>query len=124
MSMTNDDFSGDYARDAGWSGGGARDDYVRIRDFRGVGPRNYRRADERIAEDVCERLTDDHHVDASDIEVRVDDAVVHLTGRVRSRREKRRAEDIAYDCRGVHDVQNALRVTDRADEAGIGKASE
>lgn len=112
MSMTNDDFSGDYARDAGWSGGGARDDYVRIRDFRGVGPRNYRRADERIAEDVCERLTDDHHVDASDIEVRVEEAVVHLTGRVRSRDEKRRAEDIAYGCRGVHDVQNALRVSE------------
>jgi len=122
--MTNDDFSGDYARDAGWSGGGSRDDYVRVRGFRGIGPRNYRRADERIAEEVCERLTDDHDVDARGIEVRVENAEVYLTGRVASRFEKRRAEDLALDCRGVHDVQNTLRVTAADEEVRIGKASE
>lgn len=120
----SEDFSGPYARDAGWSGGGRRDDYVREPDRRGLGPRNYRRADERIRADVCEALTDDRRVDARRIDVAVDDEVVTLTGCVRSRVEKRRAEDVALRCRGVHDVLNALRVAACDDEVEIGKASE
>jgi osmotically-inducible protein OsmY len=121
-----DDFSGPYARDAGWSGGGRRDDYIREPgpDRRGLGPRNYRRSDDRIRADVCEALTDDPRVDAREIEVAVDDEVVTLTGCVRSRAEKRRAEDVALHCRGVHDVLNALRVAACDDEITIGKASE
>src|SRR6266568_7060513 len=92
----------DYARDAGWSGGGRHDDYVR--DRRGLGPRNYRRSDEQIRAGVCEALTDDPAVDAREIEVRVADEVVTLSGCVPSCAEKRRAEDVALRCRGVHDV--------------------
>jgi|ERR1041385_3373021 hypothetical protein len=111
-----DDFGGYYARDGGWSGGGRRDDYVRDRvpDFTGLGPRNWP-SDARLFEEVCERLTEDDFVDAGEVEVQVSGAEVTLTGRVGSRREKRRAEDIAWSVRGVHDVMNALRV---------GKASE
>lgn len=110
--MREQDFSGYYARDEGWSGAGRRDEYIRggEYDFSGVGPRNYRRSDERIAEDVCERLTDDREVDATDIEVHVENAEVFLTGRVGTRHEKRRAEDLALRCHGVHDVRNDLRV--------------
>jgi hypothetical protein len=78
--------------------------------YAGRGPRGYRRSDERILEDVNERLTDDGYVDASDIEVSVDDGVVTLTGRVASRAEKRRAEDVAESVSGVTDVSNQLRV--------------
>lgn len=78
--------------------------------FRGRGPKNYQRSDERIREDVCERLTLDDDVDASDIEVAVDDAMVVLSGTVRDRYEKRRAEDIADSVTGVKDVQNRIRV--------------
>jgi osmotically-inducible protein OsmY len=78
--------------------------------YAGRGPRGYRRSDERIREDVNERLTDDWRVDASDIEVGVDNGLVTLAGRVGSRAEKRRAEDVAESVSGVTDVSNQLRV--------------
>lgn len=78
--------------------------------FRGVGPRGYRRSDERIKEDVCQCLTDDHHIDASNIEVAVKDREVVLTGTVQSRAEKRHAEDLIERLPGVRDVVNSLRV--------------
>lgn len=77
--------------------------------FRGVGPRNYRRPDERILEEACERLTIDDQVDASDISVQVDQGEVVLEGTVDTRQAKRRAEDLA-DVSGVQDVRNHLRV--------------
>src|SRR5690606_33268259 len=49
---------------------------------RGRGPKNYTRTDQRITEDLCERLTDDDDVDAGDIEVMVKDGVATLTGTV------------------------------------------
>ncbi len=47
-----------------------------------------------------------------------------LTGRVGTRYQKRRAEDIAANRAGVHDVMNALRVSLRDEEVKIGKTSE
>lgn len=80
------------------------------RQFSGMGPRGYRRSDERIKEDVCQCLTDDHHIDASDIEVAVNDREVTLTGTVTSRLQKRHAEDLIERLPGVRDVINSLRV--------------
>jgi hypothetical protein len=37
----------------------------------GRGPKAYRRSDERITEDVCDRLTQHPHIDATDIAVTV-----------------------------------------------------
>lgn len=79
-------------------------------EFSGIGPRGYRRSDERIREDVCQCLTDDHHIDASDIEVAVKDREVVLTGTVTSRMQKRHAEDLIEHLSGVRDVINSLRV--------------
>jgi osmotically-inducible protein OsmY len=87
-----------------------RMDEMRRGIYAGRGPRGYRRSDERIREDVNERFTDDWRVDASDIEVSVDNGVVTLAGRVGSRAEKRRAEDVAESVSGVTDVSNQLRV--------------
>jgi hypothetical protein len=78
--------------------------------YRGRGPRAYRRSAERIREDVSDRLTDDHEVDASRIEVAVSGGEVRLSGSVDSRAAKRRAEDIAWSVAGVTQVQNDLRV--------------
>lgn len=78
--------------------------------FRGRGPKNYQRSDERIREDVCERLTFDEDVDATEIEVSVSGSTVTLSGTVHDRYEKRRAEDIAESVTGVKDVQNQIRV--------------
>jgi hypothetical protein len=78
--------------------------------YRGRGPKGYRRSDERIREDVCERLTDDPLVDASDIEITVAGSEVTLSGFVDSRNARRRAEDIVEGISGVVHVQNDLRV--------------
>jgi osmotically-inducible protein OsmY len=80
------------------------------REHRGRGPKNYRRSDERIKEDVNDRLSDDYYLDASDVEVMVTNTEVTLTGTVNSREEKRRAEDIADSVSGVTNVENRLRV--------------
>ncbi|MEE1657966.1 BON domain-containing protein [Microvirga sp. CF3062] len=85
---------------------------------RGRGPKGYQRSDARILEDVNDRLTEDPHVDASEIDVRVENREVTLTGTVNSRFEKRHAEDIAESVSGVTHVQNNLRIQQAAD-AGI-----
>jgi BON domain len=89
-------------------------------DHRGRGPKGWRRSDQRIAKDVNDHLTDDPDVDASDIEVRVEDGEVTLSGTVDSRFARRRAEDLTEDVRGVGHVQNNLRVqpATRAPDAG------
>lgn len=75
----------------------------------GKGPKNYKRSDDRIREEVCDRLTDDRMLDASEITVEVKDGDVTLSGTVASRDDKRRAEDLAERCSGVNDVTNQLR---------------
>jgi osmotically-inducible protein OsmY len=82
--------------------------------YTGRGPRGYRRSDDRIREDVCERLTEHGHVDATDIEVRVDNGEVTLSGTVDSPQVKRMAEDSAYAVAWVKDVHNRLRVRSAA----------
>ncbi|HEX8155256.1 MAG TPA: BON domain-containing protein [Thermoanaerobaculia bacterium] len=107
---------GDYARSltsAGFVGGSLRETGNAMpprESFRGRGPKGYQRSDERIHEDVCERLAMDHYVDASDIEVQVSGATVTLTGTVADRSAKRRAEDLVEAVTGVRDVQNNLRI--------------
>jgi len=78
--------------------------------YKGRGPKGYRRSDDRIKEDINDRLSDDSHVDASDIDVTVSNCEVTLSGTVESRDVKRRAEDIAESVSGVTHVQNNLRV--------------
>ena len=87
---------------------------------RGRGPKGYRRSDERIRDDMCDRLADDPRLDASEIEVRVENGEVTLDGTVDSREARRRAEDIAEAAAGVIHVQNNLRVR-RADEGPTGR---
>lgn len=83
------------------------------RGFRGRGPQGYRRSDERLRELVCDALTEDDRVDASHIEVRVENAEVTLTGTVDDRQQKRCAEDAVEQIGGVRDVHNQLRVPQR-----------
>jgi osmotically-inducible protein OsmY len=85
------------------------------RDYhRGRGPRGYTRSDERIREDVNDRLTDHPVLNASDIEVSVSGGEVTLSGMVDSRYDKRLAEDIVERISGVTHVQNNLRVRSSA----------
>ncbi len=84
----------------------------------GRGPKGYRRADDRICEDVCEALTQHGDIDASEVEVRVEQGEVILSGMVEDRRQKRLAEDLAERCSGVQDVRNELRVSSTAHRTG------
>jgi hypothetical protein len=96
------DFSGDEQKDLYGEG--------KPGPFAGVGPKGYKRSDERIFEDVCERLMEDGHVDARGIEVEVKGAEVILKGSVPTRYMKRLAEDVSASALGVKDVLNQLRI--------------
>jgi len=93
-------------------------------DYYGRGPRDYERSDERVREDICERLCDDRFVDPSDMTVEVHAGVVTLEGTVEDRPQKYRIEDIVDSCRGVKEVQNRLAISQRPSEAALGEWSE
>jgi osmotically-inducible protein OsmY len=105
------------------------DDAERRRDaderagHRGRGPRGYARSDDRIREDVSDRLTDDPFIDASEIEVAVSRSEVTLSGTADSRSARRRAEDLAEAVSGVTHVQNNLRVRQTGGTYGTGMTS-
>jgi hypothetical protein len=63
--------------------------------YRGVGPKGYRRSDPRLHEQVCERLLLDPYLDASDIVVTVAKGKVALSGTVPTERMKSAAEAAA-----------------------------
>ncbi|MDQ3223120.1 MAG: BON domain-containing protein [Gemmatimonadota bacterium] len=77
---------------------------------RGKGPKQYSRSDERIIEDLNERLTDDDDIDASEINVKCENGTVTLEGAVPERWMKHRSEDLVESCSGVKDVENRLQV--------------
>jgi osmotically-inducible protein OsmY len=78
--------------------------------FRGIGPRGYQRPDERIHEEVNDRLTNDPYIDATEIDVSVAEGVVTLNGTIENRAEKRLVEDCVDAVPGVRDVANNLRI--------------
>ena len=77
--------------------------------YGGRGPRGWQRSDERIKDDVCERMTQHPYLDASDIDVQVGACEVTLLGAVPDRRAKRLAEEIAEAVSGVREVHNQIR---------------
>ncbi|HEY8279172.1 MAG TPA: BON domain-containing protein [Bdellovibrionota bacterium] len=81
-----------------------------VRNFFGVGPKGYKRSDERIREDVCEALARHPEIDASDIEVVVKGGRVTLAGTVPDRWMRRQAEDAVEFVSGVEDVRLDLNV--------------
>jgi osmotically-inducible protein OsmY len=83
---------------------------------RSRGPRSYQRSDERIREDVCERLFGDTGADATDVVVEVAAAVVTLGGSVPEAEDKRRIETIATRTLGVADVIDRIQVVAPASE--------
>lgn len=93
------------------------------RPYRGRGPKGYRRSDDRIKEDVNDRLSEGY-LDATEVDVSVSGGEVVLSGTVDSRADKRRAEAIAENVSGVSNVENRLRVRDRQQLGGTYGISE
>lgn len=89
----------------------------------GKGPKNYTRSDERIREDVNDRLMQDHELDATNIEVQVKDGEVTLSGTVEDRSARRRAEDCIEYVGGVKHIQNNIRIAE-SNEAAAGKRTK
>jgi hypothetical protein len=74
------------------------------------GPKNYRRSDESILDEVYLRLLTAHHIDSSDVSVEVHHGAATLAGTVPERRMKHAIENIVADVRGVEDVDNRIHV--------------
>ena len=91
--------------DRSWGGRGGKSSLFGGRDHRGE--------NDRVLWVVAtEALRKARGIDQSDIDVQVENGVITLNGTVRSREEKRRAEDLVEQ-RGVRDVQNNLRIRER-----------
>lgn len=80
------------------------------RNFRGKGPRNYQRSDERILEDIYDRISGAWSLDASEVEIEVRNGVVQMSGRVADRSVRHRLEDIAEGILGVMSIENRISI--------------
>jgi hypothetical protein len=85
-------------------------------EFTGMGPQGYQRSDERIHEEVCERLTHHGRIDASQIDLQVQDGEVTLSGTVEHREMKRLAEDAIENIYGITNIQNNIKVRKQHDQ--------
>ncbi|MGE3958825.1 MAG: BON domain-containing protein [Vicinamibacterales bacterium] len=106
-----DNFGSGRSSSANYSAGGGFSGATSGGTFAGRGPRNYHRSDDRIREDVNECLTADPRIDASEIDVSVQNGEVILGGTVDERRTRRLAEEIIEDLPGVRDVRNEIKVS-------------
>jgi hypothetical protein len=77
--------------------------------YRGRGPKDYVRSDERLREIICEHLTDDPDIDASDIGIEVRNLHVRLTGSIEDRELKQEVEALIERIGGVRGIDNQLR---------------
>jgi hypothetical protein len=74
------------------------------------GPKGYQRSDERLREDISERLMYAMEIDSSEVTVSVSDGRVTLDGTVPDRYMKHAIEDLVDECPGVQDIDNRVRV--------------
>jgi osmotically-inducible protein OsmY len=76
--------------------------------YRGRGPKNYRRSDERLREIICELLTDDPFIDATDVIVEVSEGEVSVFGTVATRSQRRAIETLVLHLHGVTELHDQL----------------
>ena len=120
--QTNVDYGQGQGAGAAWTGGQRRGASM-AGGYAGRGPKGYQRSDERIREDINDRLMADDRIDASEIDVKVKNGEVTLTGTVDDRYTKRLAEDVAESVMGVNDVMNQIRVGSRGGMQGSSQGS-
>jgi hypothetical protein len=78
--------------------------------FKGRGPKGYKRSDQRIEEDINDRLMHQYQIDATEVEVKVQNGEVTLTGTVQNRNDKHLIENLVDSIGGVQEIHNQLRV--------------
>lgn len=89
------------------------DFFLRAVSDTGCGPHGATRSDRRLRKAVCDALTKDSDLDASQIEVSVGNGRVTLSGTLEQRWQKHHAGNLAARCRGVCEVDNRIRVHKR-----------
>lgn len=110
MGGSDENYSGPTSGQYGFQGGYA--DSGRSGSMRGSAPKNYKKSDDRVRDDVSERLVNEGY-DCSDMEVNCQNGIVTLTGEVCNRDVKHGMERSASNVHGVQDVQNQMRVKGR-----------
>ena len=86
-----------------------------------LGPKGYTRSDERLREDISERLMQAYDIDSSEVTVQVQGGKVVLEGTVPNRYMKHAIEDIADAAPGVQDIDNRVRVMGSGSRWGTGQ---
>jgi osmotically-inducible protein OsmY len=74
------------------------------------GPKNYQRSDDRISEEIVQRLVRAIRIDSSGITLEVRNGRVRLEGSVPERWMKCAIENVTATVWGVEDVENQIRV--------------
>lgn len=92
-----------------WAAAGRYGTAATVTSQRGKGPAA-QRTDDQIKAVIEAALTDDPWLDASGVQVSVQQSIVTLAGTVPSREAKRRAEALADRAAGVRDVRNTLAI--------------
>ena len=72
-------------------------------------PKGYKRSDERLREDICERMIASE-LEIAEVEVEVQNGCVTVSGTVPARWTKHALEDLVEQCTGVTDIDNRLRI--------------
>lgn len=103
---------GVHGGEGGANGGGNR---------RKKSPKNFQRSDERIKEEVYDRLIQDPDIEIDDIEIEVQAGEVTITGTVPQRWLRYRVEETVDSIWGIKDITNNLRV--RREEQAEGEGS-
>ena len=98
-----------------WAGrqqlGLVRLDPVKARASRREARRARQRTDDRLKDDICERLYNTQHIDSSEVTVDVKEGKITLDGSVPQRGMKHALEDLIDTLPGVHDIDNRVRVS-------------
>ncbi|CAN5252305.1 hypothetical protein BH09BAC3_BH09BAC3_19540 [soil metagenome] len=105
-------------------GKGSRGSSESLTSHKGKGPKGYQRTDERLKEHISDLMSDSHELDASEIEVTVENGEVILSGSIGSKEEKRMAEDLIDELTGVKHVENRLRIGKSSSRSSSSKATK
>lgn len=78
--------------------------------FKRIGPKNYKRPDRLISDEIFNFLTWDDRIDATEIDFSVKDGIVKLYGTVDTGRTRRLIDEMVENILGVTEIYNELKV--------------
>jgi hypothetical protein len=82
------------------------------------GPKGYQRSDDRLREEIIDKLLQQSDIELDEIEVDVTGGKVTLSGNIDNRRVKHQIEDIVDSVWGVKEIANNLRIQSNMETYG------